>query len=115
MLPTPTLAEASHILLTGSSAGASGLRFNLDRLADQLQFADVKGVNDAAVIPITDPALNEREQVMLRKKYKHWKPRLDASCVEAAGDEPWNCLQGVYEVEKRALFNAHLLPPGSTR
>lgn len=106
ILASSNLSEASHILLTGSSAGAQGLQFNLDRLADQLSFADVRGVNDATITPITDPTLKEQELRMLKKKYGHWNPKLDASCIASAGAEPWYCLQTTYMIE-----NDHLATP----
>ncbi|NBC17312.1 MAG: hypothetical protein GVY18_08380 [Bacteroidetes bacterium] len=99
ILDGPTLAEATQILLTGSSAGANGLRNNLDRLADQLAFADVRGVADAALIPREAPEFEEMDAATQQQRYALWQPQLDASCVAATPEAPELCQRGVHLLE----------------
>lgn len=102
----PSLAGASRILLTGSSGGGNGLRNNLDRLAERLSYADVRGVGDAALIPRVRRADRAEEARRLEAEYRLWRPRVDESCAAAAGNEPQRCLRGTYLVE-----NGHLETP----
>ena len=106
IMGTPTLSEATHILLTGSSAGGSGLRNNLDRLAGRLSFADVRGVSDAGLGPSVTPEEQAIEHRVLQQKFDRWQARPDASCEAAAGGEPWRCLSGIHLLE-----DGHLSTP----
>ena len=42
------LAEATRVILAGSSSGAIAVKHNLDRVAQMLPWADVKGLDDSA-------------------------------------------------------------------
>ena len=48
----PTLSDASAVILSGSSAGGTGMRGHVDAFADRLAFADVHGLSDSTMVPI---------------------------------------------------------------
>jgi len=48
---SPTLAEATEVLVAGSSTGGIGVHNNLDRIAARLPGVKVKGLVDAGWIP----------------------------------------------------------------
>ena len=45
---TDNLANATAVILSGTSAGGSGVKHNLDRVAEMLPWADVRGLDDSA-------------------------------------------------------------------
>lgn len=102
VIGSPTLAEATHVVLTGSSAGATGLRNNIDRLAAQFRArgADVRAISDAALSPMVNPAMEVVSGLMRRSNYDLWQQSLDETCLAATGAEPELCGDGVYVVER---------------
>jgi len=101
VIGSPGLEAATHVLLTGSSAGANGLRGHIDRLAVDLSYADVRAISDAGVNKLFNPVhIMMREQIM-KEQDTMWQPQLDADCVQAHQDrgESWRCFSGSYLVE----------------
>ena len=92
----PTLATATDVLITGSSAGAQGVHNNLDRIAARLAPIHVKGIADAGwtplmTVPYAPPgktATHRDPAVTLA--YLNAEP--DASCVAANPTHPGDCL-----------------------
>jgi hypothetical protein len=91
----PTLAEATEVLVAGTSAGAMGVHNNLDRIAAAVPNASVKGIADSAWIPAgTEPygggslgIVNYSPEAM-----KFHGSRPDESCVAANAGNPSACL-----------------------
>jgi hypothetical protein len=81
IIPAPNLAEAREALITGSSAGGAGAAQNLDRLAQGLPGAQVKGVVDSTWThpypPHKLPAGSEQEAIMFQNRH------VDADCGAA--------------------------------
>lgn len=92
----PALSDASHVLFTGSSAGAGGMRNNVDRLVGMLpKGIDIRAFSDAALSPSVTPVRTggEAEGWITRKAF--WGAVPDASCVAAKPDaQEWECLEG---------------------
>lgn len=102
---SPTLAEATQVLLTGSSAGGNGLRNNLDRLAAQLRArgADVRAISDATLTPGVNPAIEEENARRRRETYELWQQSLDESCLARTPGAPELCGDSVYLTENGFL------------
>ncbi len=81
------LKSAELLVLAGSSAGAIGMRNNIDRLADELGPVRVIGISDAGVAPKPLPEDIELNHALFKQKLALWAPRLDTSCAEAEADD----------------------------
>ncbi len=90
----PSLADATEVMLIGGSAGAAGVRHNLDLLHDTLSHARVVGVPDSATAPIVVPGSAEWQPQAAARKWELWQPQPDASCL-AAEEDPLDCLDGI--------------------
>lgn len=90
---SPTLREATHVLFAGSSAGAHGLYYNIDRLAYMLPWADVRGVADAGLGFTVNPELLSASEQMKTSQWEIWNPLLDESCIAANSAAPESCLE----------------------
>ena len=92
----PTLATATDVLITGSSAGAQGVHNNLDRIAARLAPIRVKGIADAgwtplATVPYAPPGTTAtKRDPALTLAYLNAQP--DASCVAANPTHAGDCL-----------------------
>jgi hypothetical protein len=92
----PTLAAASEVLITGSSAGAQGVHNNLDRIAERLAPVQVKGIADAgwtplATLPYAPPGQTaSKRDPALTLAYLNAQP--DASCLAANPAHAGDCL-----------------------
>ncbi|MBI5301219.1 MAG: hypothetical protein HY868_03710 [Chloroflexi bacterium] len=106
MVGTPTLAQATHILFAGSSAGGVGLRANIDRLAKQFNRADVRAVADSGIASAVDTTREALLTTMGKAELNLWKPVWDESCVAANQAQPWVCGGGTFLV-----LNNHLSTP----
>jgi hypothetical protein len=97
----PSVDDASMFLLTGTSAGAAGVRSNADRVGEMLRLTnpsvDYRIVVDAGVVPVdpNPPELSEAD-ALAALDFKHeviinWRnAATDESCLEYhAGDERW--------------------------
>ncbi|MEW5986824.1 MAG: pectin acetylesterase-family hydrolase [Chloroflexota bacterium] len=94
--PSPNLAEATDVLLTGSSSGGNGVMVHLDWLAAELPQATVKGINDAGwaidVKPY-DPSLPLWSSTF-KTGYNYWFGVVDATCASANAILPSQCYLG---------------------
>lgn len=106
IIGTPTMKNATHILLTGSSAGGAGLRNNVDRLAKQLNWADVRSVSDAAASVLDNTPFAERRDQAQSVMWQVWQPQPDESCALANPSRPWDCIEGSYLIR-----NNHIQTP----
>lgn len=97
--PAPNLAHATEVLFSGSSAGAAGLRHNIDDLAALVQslFAFpgkaqvIAGVSDAAFSP--DGPLAVDFGGGQASKFQFWGAVPDASCTaHLSPANHWKCL-----------------------
>ena len=86
------LGDAKSFLLTGSSAGGTGVYNNLDWMAERLAPLNVKGIIDAAwrlVIPkFDDGSVFSYEPV-----WDFFEPNLDETCLRDYADTPWDCME----------------------
>ncbi len=91
---SPTLREATDVLVAGSSAGALGVQNNVDRIAARLPWAQVKAVADSGWVPDVEPygpgTLDVRPDASQGLTYYNAEP--DASCVAANPKQPAKCL-----------------------
>lgn len=90
------LADANELVFTGCSAGAAGMRHNLDDVAAMLPRVRVVGVGDAAYAPQM-PSLSRASVAAWgqgrQRRVELWDPRPDASCAAAVGRG--NCLSAI--------------------
>lgn len=98
---TSTLDQATHVLLTGSSAGSSGLLHNVDRLASELAHADVRAVGDAGLMgPPSGSAVALAEwEARNRRQLELWNASVDETCASQDKDRPWLCVRGQHLIE----------------
>jgi O-palmitoleoyl-L-serine hydrolase len=91
---TPTLRQATDVLIAGSSAGALGVHNNLDRLAVRLTWAHVKGLADSGWLPEIEPygpgTLDVRPDAAAARDYVNAQP--DESCAAANPSQMGKCL-----------------------
>ena len=95
---TQNLNSAERVIFSGSSAGAQGLRSNLDRLAAMLDFADVRGISDAGVFLFGIPEFEAIFDATTQEQHQVWQAELDESCVADYPSEAWRCLSGGFLV-----------------
>jgi len=84
--PTHNLNDATHVLMTGSSAGSAGVRHYLDWMADRMgSGVQVRGVLDASMKPeqAYAPVFGEPNTTIAATK----NPWVDASCLNATGSK----------------------------
>jgi hypothetical protein len=91
----PSLKEATDVLIAGGSAGAMGVANNLDRIAEQLPHAKVRGIADAGwapygIRPYGPGVFDVRPDAPDALAYYNAQP--DASCTAANPDRPGACL-----------------------
>ncbi len=104
----PDLDDARFVIFSGSSAGASGMRKNIDRVADTLRSTNpnvqVRGVNDSA-FSVSPLASYQSGQCTMflgvpHQGYEFWgHPEPDATCVAGAtaqGHSPGECMRLEY-------------------
>lgn len=85
------LSYAEEVLLTGSSAGGAGLKYNIDHLVGMLAGIPIKGVLDssyASGIQDVLPPNTAKDAYVLAGRIAAWNPVLDASCMAAFNDKP---------------------------
>lgn len=90
----PTLATATEVLVSGSSAGAIGAHNNLDRVAAMLPDARVRGLFDSGWIPNIEPFGPGIFPVLPygAEALAFYNAAPDESCTEANPDEAGMCL-----------------------
>jgi hypothetical protein len=89
------LKNATEVLVTGSSAGAMGVASNLDRIAERLAPAKVKGLSDSAWVPYdmrpAGPGMFDVRPDWV-EAYEYYNAHPDESCVAANPQNPGMCL-----------------------
>ena len=79
----PSLADADEVVVAGGSAGASGARRHMDRIADRIReaapAARVRGFADSLVVPAVHPSNYDTEPTT----HAFWGAVSDADCEEA--------------------------------
>lgn len=103
IIERPNLREATHVLVTGSSAGAHGLIYNLDRIEEALPWADVRGASDADLGFAVNPALRSQYEAAMQAQYATWQPVLDESCLKASAADPAACFSTHLMLEEKYL------------
>ncbi|XP_055338255.1 carboxylesterase notum2-like [Paramacrobiotus metropolitanus] len=112
------LLKARKVLLAGSSAGATGVMLNVDRIAEQLRDegckAEVRGLMDSGwflesepfrTVDCVDPRrCSPIESV--KKGIKLWNGDIPDRCRKLYRHEPWKCYFGfkLYPVIQTPLF-----------
>ncbi|XP_067951543.1 palmitoleoyl-protein carboxylesterase NOTUM-like isoform X2 [Watersipora subatra] len=112
------LQQGEKLFFAGSSAGATGVLLNIDRVADTLARdapgLDVYGIVDSGWF--IDPeqlhntectsTLNCPPAEAVKKGFRLWKPEVPKRCRRAYPAEPWRCFFGyrVYPYIKSPLF-----------
>lgn len=93
-----SLADATEVIVAGSSAGAAGARAHVDAIASSLPAARVIGLSDAAMAPPVaielgglDPDTGDPDA-----PYFVHSSRVDASCLAAESKTPWKCRSGYF-------------------
>jgi hypothetical protein len=91
---SPTLREATEVIVAGTSAGGMGAHNNIDRLAARLSWARVKGIFDSSWAPEMTPfgpgTLQVRPDVPAAMDY--WNAQVDESCLAANPGQKGRCL-----------------------
>lgn len=90
----PNLADATEILVTGSSAGGFGVHNNIDRIAEKFSTVDVRALSDAAIAPFIHFAGKGWYGAAAQEQWDLWQPRFDESCMAANPSQPWLCRAG---------------------
>jgi hypothetical protein len=99
LIGAPALSSAEEVLFGGSSAGAAGVRNNVDWVAELLHSdgidAKFGGILDAGVGPLKN--LDETYEAP-RVGWFVWQPFIDADCAAAHAQtgDPWTCTSGEY-------------------
>jgi hypothetical protein len=106
-----TIDNASRVILGGSSAGAAGLRNNIDRVAADLKGVDVRGFSDAGITPAITPKRagggNDGERDKGNARIALWNPQLPLGCVKAkSAADKYLCMEG-----RNILTGAHISAP----
>lgn len=87
------LADATQVLITGTSAGGGGASHNMDRIAQWLPHADVRGVIDSSW-EVEYPSLiatEEELEQLTSESVAYRNLQLDESCVSELGDDWEHC------------------------
>ncbi|CAH1799058.1 unnamed protein product [Owenia fusiformis] len=100
------LQHAKKLLLTGSSAGGTGVLVNLDKIADMLKKVapqvDVRGVSDSGwfldnepfrTVPCTDAHLCTPAET-IKRGIAHWNGQVPKDCAAQYPTEHWRCYFG---------------------
>ena len=98
----PSLAAAKQVLIAGGSAGATGARRNMDRMASAIRDAApgalVRGMADSAVSPPIYPGQHELESKDAVSTYHGSEATKDLDCLEAHADKPGLCSDATHVV-----------------
>jgi hypothetical protein len=76
------LANATAVILSGESAGAVGVKHNLDRVAETLSWADVRGLDDSVFYSREALQLKPAEASKYTDRIEYQGLVLDDSCAE---------------------------------
>jgi hypothetical protein len=101
------ISSAQSVLLTGTSAGGTGVMVHLDWLAARLRRAQVRGVNDAGWIPESLPDIPGVPSIndFVQSAIQLWNGKPDVSCSQANRGNLQRCyLSTVYPYLKTPLL-----------
>jgi hypothetical protein len=90
----PRLSDASAVIISGGSAGANGVKHNIDGIADALDPIPVVGVSDAAFSPTVARTAADNQRSDL-ESLDMVQLVLDSSC-EAGAADILHCRDGEY-------------------
>ncbi|MEM7129290.1 MAG: pectin acetylesterase-family hydrolase [Chloroflexota bacterium] len=108
IIGTPNLTNASAVLLAGSSAGASGMRHNIDRLVTFLNnngIQDVRAIGDASISPTVTDEQQQANDVLGALRITTQNLQLDESCVAANPTAPEQCIMGSFLLDHDHIHN----------
>ncbi|KAK7471568.1 hypothetical protein BaRGS_00035796, partial [Batillaria attramentaria] len=100
------LRKAKKLMLTGSSAGGTGVLVNIDRVAELVRTrapqVEVRGLVDAGWFLDNEPyrgrpchnAYSCSPIVSVQRGIQMWEPRLPEMCQAQYASEPWRCYFG---------------------
>lgn len=96
------LKNATDLLLTGSSAGGTGVMLNLDPVQEllhddlKLKQISVKGVTDSGWFLDRVPFVSNGKPAVdaIRRGMQHWKGSVPQACRDSYKEEPWRCYFG---------------------
>lgn len=94
--------NSTDLLLTGSSAGGTGVMLNLDPVEElihetlKLPRVSVRGVTDSGWFLDRDPFAPTGKPAFdaIRKGMQHWQGKVPKRCKQMYMDEPWRCYFG---------------------
>jgi len=96
--PAPNMAQATHVLFSGSSAGGVGVLVHLDWLASRLPEAKVWGVSDAGwlinITPYDNTIGSPLQSTQLA--YTFWNGTVDTDCAIANFGDEGRCYLGEF-------------------
>ncbi|MEW5987591.1 MAG: pectin acetylesterase-family hydrolase, partial [Chloroflexota bacterium] len=99
-IPSPNLADATHVFFSGTSSGGVGAMSFVDWLTAELPWATVKGMNDAGwaiqVAPYNPTFRTWYETFEMGHSF--WNGTVDASCAAAYPATPYYCYLGMLAV-----------------
>lgn len=96
------LENGTDLLLTGSSAGGTGVMLNLDPVQEllhdglKLKQISVKGVTDSGWFLDREPFVSKGKPAVdaIRRGMQHWQGSIPKTCYDLYKDEPWRCYFG---------------------
>lgn len=94
--------NSTDLLLTGSSAGGTGVMLNLDPVEElihetlNLPRVSVRGVTDSGWFLDRDPFAPTGKPAFdaIRKGMQHWQGKVPRRCRQMYMNEPWRCYFG---------------------
>jgi O-palmitoleoyl-L-serine hydrolase len=101
---TNLLSPNTEVLLTGGSAGGTGVMVHLDWLAEQLPKAKVRGLNDGGWFPENAKGTNQLISE-IKQGIPLWNGKSDLDCERANRNKKIRCYQSsVFPYIKTPLF-----------
>lgn len=96
------LENGTDLLLTGSSAGGTGVMINLDPVQDllhnvlKMKQISVRGVTDSGWFLDRDPFISNGKPTVdaIRKGMQHWQGSVPDGCRQLYKNESWRCYFG---------------------
>ncbi|GFR63606.1 palmitoleoyl-protein carboxylesterase NOTUM [Elysia marginata] len=100
------MRRAQTVLIAGTSAGATGVLVNIDRIADLIHArkpsVDVRGLVDSGwfldIQPFKEKVCRDAFTCSplagIQRGVQVWNPRLPKGCIDAHPDEIWRCYFG---------------------
>ncbi|MEC7984377.1 MAG: pectin acetylesterase-family hydrolase [Myxococcota bacterium] len=99
----PSLADATEVVVAGSSAGATGMRGHVDAFSERLRNAQVRALSDATMVPIVQEEGEEEHIATRQEQMEVWNAFTDQSCRAQHPDTIHQCIDGTFLLEKDAF------------